>query len=295
MTSPEFTSNRDNYCYRHPDRQSFVLCQRCMRTICPECQTQAAVGVICPECMKEERKNRTPAQKRAQRRWGRGAVLAPATGTPVVTYAIVGVTAFFWLLGLIPGLGPALRSELLFNAGYLYPAYNGGIFEPWRLLTAALVHSSIFHVGFNMLSLWVIGRTLEPMLGRWRFLTLYVLGAIGGSVAVACLAPSVSTVGASGAIFALFGALLIIGRHLGANVTGILVLLGINLVIGFIPVFNIAWQAHIGGAVVGIVIAFILTRTRRRDRRWAQILWLVGVAVVLVLLVAFVPPLVMGV
>ncbi|MGW8482698.1 rhomboid family intramembrane serine protease [Microbacterium sp. NPDC055903] len=295
MTSPEFTSNRDNFCYRHPDRQSFVLCQRCLRTICPECQTQAAVGVICPECMKEERKNRTPAQKRAARRWGRSAVLAPASGTPIVTYAIIGVTVFFWLLGLIPGFGPVLRSELLFHAAFLYPDLNGGVFEPWRLLTAALTHSSIFHVGFNMLSLWVIGRTLEPMLGRWRFLTLYVLGAIGGSVAVACIDPTVATVGASGAIFALFGSLLVIGRQLGANITGLLVLFGINLVIGFIPYFNIAWQAHIGGAVVGAAVAFIILRTRRRDQRWVQIVSLIGVAVVLGLLVAFIPPLVLGV
>ncbi len=293
MTSAEFTSNRDNYCYRHPDRQSFVLCQRCMRTVCPECQTPAAVGVICPECMKQERKNRTPAQKRAERRWGRGRAVAAPAGTPIVTLSIVGITAFFWLLGLIPGFGSILRSELLFNAFYLYPQYNGGVFEPWRLLTAALVHSSIFHVGFNMLSLWVIGRTLEPMLGRWRFLTLYVLGAIGGSVAVACIAPANSTVGASGAIFALFGALLVIGRQLGANVTGLLVLFGINLVIGFIPGFNIAWQAHIGGAVVGAAVAFIVLRTRRRDQRTLQILLLIAVAVVLALLVAFIPPLVL--
>jgi len=293
MTSPEFTSNRDNYCYRHPGRQSFVLCQRCLRTICPECQTQAAVGVICPECLKNERKNRTPAQKRAARRWGRGSILAPATGRPVVTYAIMAVTAFVWLLTLIPDFGSSVRTALMFFAPYLYPNLNGGIFEPWRLVTAALVHSDgIWHVGLNMLSLWVIGRTLEPMLGRWRFLTLYVLGAIGGSVAVACIAPGTPTVGASGAVFALFGALLIIGRHMGANVTGILVILGLNLVMGFL-IPGVAWQAHIGGAVVGALVALIYTRTRRREQRKWQILWIAALVIVLGALVAYVPPLVL--
>jgi hypothetical protein len=60
MTTSEFHANPDNFCYRHPGRQSFVLCQRCMRTICPECQTQAPVGVICPECMQEQRRSQTP-------------------------------------------------------------------------------------------------------------------------------------------------------------------------------------------------------------------------------------------
>jgi membrane associated rhomboid family serine protease len=293
MTNPDFASNRDNFCYRHPGRQSFVLCQRCMRTICPECQTQAAVGVICPECLKEQQKNRTPAQKKAQRRWGRTAVLAPASGRPVVTYAIMALTAFVWLLTLIPGFGQDVRAALGFYTPYLYPHLNGGVFEPWRLLTAALVHSGLWHVGFNMLSLWIIGRTLEPMLGRWRFLTLYALSALGGSVAVACLAPTTFVVGASGAVFGLFGALIIIGRQMGANITGILVIIGINLVIGFVPGFNVSWQAHIGGAVTGLLVALIVTRTRRRDQRRWQILWLIALGVGLVAIVAFVPPLIL--
>jgi membrane associated rhomboid family serine protease len=290
MTSTEFASNRDNYCYRHPDRQSFVLCQRCLRTICPECQTQAAVGVICPECMKEQRKSQTQAQKRANRRWGRGSVAAVTQGEkPIVTYAILAVTAFVGLLQLIPGF--EITRQLLFAAVYLYPDLNGGIFEPWRLLTAALVHGGIWHIALNMLALWMIGRSLEPMLGRWRFLTLYVLGALGGSVAVAIISPGTATVGASGAVFALLGALLVIGRHVGANIRGILVILGINLVIGFIPGFNIAWQAHVGGAIVGALVAFIFARTRRPNQRIWQILALVAVFVALIVAVVLIPPL----
>lgn len=295
MTSPEFASNRDNYCYRHPDRQSFVLCQRCMRTICPECQTQAAVGVICPECMAAERKSRTPAQKRAQRQWGRsrGALAAVTSGKPMVTYVIIAVTGFISLLQLIPGFDAPMTQAFAFQAGFLYPNLNGGIFEPWRLLTSLLVHGGLWHAGLNMLALWMIGRSLEPMLGRWRFLSLYLLGGLGGSVAVAILAPMTPVVGASGAVFALFGALLVIGLHMGANMTGLFIILGINLVIGFIPGFRIAWQAHIGGAVIGALVGLIILRTRKRGQRTWQILLLIAVALLLIAAVFLIPPLIL--
>ena len=142
----------------------------------------------------------------------------------------------------------------------------------------ALVHSGFWHVGLNMLALWLIGRSLEPLLGRWRFLTLYVLSAIGGSVAVALLSPMTPVVGASGAIFGLFGALLIIGRHIGANITGIAIILGMNLVIGFIPGFNVSWQAHIGGLLTGLAIGFLFTRTKKKSQRTVQLLLLAAVA-----------------
>ncbi|MEV4776604.1 rhomboid family intramembrane serine protease [Microbacterium sp. LWH12-1.2] len=293
MTSSEFTGNRDNFCYRHPDRQSFVLCQRCMRTVCPECQTQAPVGVICPECMTAERKNRTPAQKRAQRRWGGGGTItAVRSGKPVVTYALLAVTSFISLLQMIPGVGGQITDALLFAAPYLYPSLSPYPFEPWRLLTAMLVHGGFVHLALNMLALWMLGQTLEPMLGRARYLALYLISGLGGSVAVAVIAPTTATVGASGAIFGLMASLLIIGRHLGANVTGILVILGINFAFGFF-VGGIAWQAHLGGAIVGALIAFILTRTRRREQRTLQIILLTAVAVILLVIVAFIPPLIL--
>ncbi|WP_091228421.1 rhomboid family intramembrane serine protease [Microbacterium sp. 3J1] len=292
MTTPEFADNRDNFCYRHPDRQSFVLCQRCLRTICPECQTQAAVGVICPECMAAERKNRTPAQKRAERRWrGRGSTMtATSSGTPVVTYALLLITSIIGLLQIVPGLGDALTGILRFNALYLYPQFGVFPFEPWRALTAVFAHGGFIHLALNMLALWMLGQSLEPMLGRARFLSLYLISGLGGSVAVALIAPGLYTVGASGAIFGLMAALLIIGRHIGANVTGILVILGINFVIGFF-IGGIAWQAHLGGAVVGALVAFILTRTRRRDQRTWQIVLLAATAVLLVAVMFIVPPL----
>ncbi|NHI15907.1 rhomboid family intramembrane serine protease [Microbacterium excoecariae] len=294
MTSTTPSRNPDNYCYRHPDRQSFVLCQRCLRTVCPECQTQASVGVICPQCLKEQRKNRTPAQKRAARRWGRGggSVLSSfGSGDTKVMTALFVVTAVVYLLQMLGSVVPGFRIEswLLFWAPLIYPDASG-TFQPWRILTAAFVHSSFWHLALNMLALWMVGRVLEPLLGSGRFLATYLLSAAGGSVAVALLSFGTPVVGASGAVFGLFGALVVIGRRAGANMTGMLVVLGINLVIGFLPGMNIAWQAHVGGLAVGALVGLILTRTRRRTQRGLQIGLLVGLGVVLVAALA-IPPL----
>lgn len=289
MSSADFARNSTNFCYRHPDRQSFVLCQRCLRTICPECQTQAAVGVICPECLAEQAASRTPAQRTAERRWSRSRAVAVGDTRPLVTYAIIAVTSLAFLIGLIPGVGETVQDALAFWAPTLYPELTG-TFEPWRLLTAALVHSGFWHIGLNMLALWLMGRSLEPLLGRWRFLTLYVLSALGGSVAVALLSFTTPVVGASGAIFGLFGALIVIGRHIGANIAGIAIILAINLAIGFIPGFNVSWQAHVGGLVVGALVGLVYARTRSARRRGLQIGLLVLIAIVLLALL-LVPPL----
>ena len=98
MSTQDFQRNRENFCYRHPDRQSFVLCQRCLRTICPECQTQGAVGVICPECLRDQQKAQSPAQKKAERRWSRPRAMSASSGQPVVTYTIIAITVFVYLL-----------------------------------------------------------------------------------------------------------------------------------------------------------------------------------------------------
>ena len=263
---------RNNFCYRHPDRQSFVLCQRCGRTVCGECQTPGAVGVICPECMNEQRKSAPRTRTATFRR---------SNDKPVVTYSILGVTAFVFLLQLIPGLG--ITERLLYAGLYSYPI----AFEPWRMLTTALVHSQnfILHVGLNMYSLWLFGQALEPMLGRARFLTLYLISAFAGSLGVLFLSvPNQAVVGASGAIFGLMGAFLVIQRKLGGNMNGLLVLVGINLVIGFIPGTSIAWQAHVGGLIGGALVGLIYYSTRGVRQKKLQIGLITALSVVLVAL-----------
>jgi membrane associated rhomboid family serine protease len=260
-----------NVCYRHPDRQSFVLCQRCGRTICGECQTPGAVGFICPEDMKAQR------QSAPRNRIG----VRISNSSPIVTYAIIAVTAFVFLLQWIPGLG--VTNALLYAGVYSDPAY--GAFQPWRMLTAVFVHSQgfIFHILLNMYTLWIFGRILETMLGHWRFLALYLVAGFAGSLGVLFLsAPQTAVVGASGAIFGLLGAFLVIQRRMGADTRGLLVLLGINLVIGFIPGVNIAWQAHLGGLVGGALIGLILVNTRKRAQQPLQVILIGAVSVLLV-------------
>lgn len=271
-------SERANTCYRHPDRQSFVLCQRCGRTICHECQTPAPVGVICPECMREQRASAPRTRPAALTRLR----CAARGGAPVVTYSIIGVTLAVFLLQLVPGLG--VTSALMYAGAYSAP----GNFEPWRLLTTMSVHSTglIFHVLLNMYILWIFGQLLEGMLGRSRFLALYLISGFAGSVGVLWLSnPLVPVVGASGAVFGLMGAFLVIQRRLGGQATQLYVLLGINLVIGFVPGLNIAWQAHLGGLIGGAIIGWIYIETRKRSQQALQV-WLLAALVVVLLLLS---------
>ncbi|MDH6182331.1 membrane associated rhomboid family serine protease [Microbacteriaceae bacterium SG_E_30_P1] len=258
-----------NVCYRHPNRQSYVLCQRCGRTICPECQTQAAVGVQCPECVREGRAS-VPRTKSPLR-----AAFSRGSTKPVVTWSIIAICVVLFVLQNIPVIG-----NYVVSFGAYRPVFTAIL--PWTLITSAFLHGSIFHILLNMYSLFIIGPVLERMLGRGRFLALYLLSALGGSVAVLLLAPASLVVGASGAIFGLLGAFFVIQRRLGGTNVQLLVIVGLNLVIGFVPGLNIAWQAHIGGLVAGAAVALVFVRTRRADQRTTQILFVSLIAVALV-------------
>ena len=270
MSAPDAASA--DFCYRHPDRRSFIVCQRCTRTICPSCQTQAAVGFHCPECVNEARANAprtSPKLTTKVRRLATG-------GGPIVTYSLIGVTAFVYVLQLLLG---GIMTNLLAYA----PILTG--VEPWRMLTTVFVHSqtSFLHILFNMFTLFIFGRLLEPAIGHGRFLLLYLLSGFGGSLAVLLLNPDGVVVGASGAVYGLFGAFFAIQRGLGGNSAQLIVLIGINLLIGFF-VPGIAWQAHVGGLLIGGLIGLILLKTRGPRHRRRQVLMLGGVAIGMVLL-----------
>ncbi|WP_248305682.1 rhomboid family intramembrane serine protease [Agromyces sp. H66] len=206
---------------------------------------------------------------------------AAGRGAPVVTYTLIGITLAVFLLQLIPGL--AVTDRLLYAGVYSLP-FN---FEPWRMLTSVFVHSTrlLFHVLLNMYILWIFGQLLEGLLGRWRFLALYLIAGFAGSVGVLWLGDlRTGVVGASGAVFGLMGAFLVIQRRLGGQTTQLFVLLGINLVIGFIPGFNIAWQAHLGGLVAGALVGLIYVETRKRSQQAMQVWLLVALVAVLVVL-----------
>lgn len=223
-------------CYRHPDRVTFVSCNRCGRPVCPECMRSASVGQQCVDCVQQAAQT-IVAPARTSRRTG---------PLPVVSYTLIAINvAVFVLQGAIPGLWDqlALTPNKVANGEY------------YRLLTSTFAHSGITHILFNMYALYVLGPELERHLGRGRFLSLYGLSALGGSVLVYLLtAPGVSTVGASGAIYGLFGATFVASKRLNLDVRWLIGLIAINLAITFyIP--NISWQGHIGGLITGGVVA----------------------------------------
>lgn len=197
------------------------------------------------------------------------------SSTPVVTYSLIAACVLVYIAQLFSGQ--------VTNA-LLYPPFFTEV-EPWRMVTSMFVHSpgSYLHILFNMFSLFVIGPPLEVALGRWRFLSLYMLSGLGGSVAVLFLAPATGVLGASGAIFGLLGAFFIIQRSLGGRNVQIMIVIGINLVIGFL-IPNIAWQAHVGGLIVGGIVAYALFKTRSPRQKNTQLLLLVGVLVGLIVL-----------
>lgn len=257
-------------CPRHPDRVSYVRCQRCGRPACPECSVQASVGVQCVDCVREAQRT-APVHRTAL-----GAPLR--TGRPVVTYTIIALCLVSYVLQLsVDGWTGRLA----------FSPFTGEL-EPWRFVTAAFLHSTqIFHVALNMYALWIVGPYLENLLGRARFISLYLLSAIGGHVAVVLLADPLSaswftgTVGASGAVFGLFGAIFVVMRRMGQEARGMLVIIGLNLVVGFV-VPNISWQGHLGGLVTGAVLGAAYAFAPRERRTIVSITATVAVAVLLV-------------
>ena len=253
-------------CYRHPDTPTFIRCQRCERSVCVQCQVPAPVGVICPECLGQ-------AQARAPR-VGREALGGRSNQTPVVTYTLIAITALFYVLQWIPGLDAT--NYLAYSPLYSFGEYGaiGAPYEPWRMITAVFTHSTgfVFHILLNMYTLWIFGQMLERMLGKARFITLYLASGLAGSLGVMFWAPhDTFVVGASGAIFGLMGAYLVIQRKLGGETTQLLVLVGINLIIGFLPGMSVSWQAHLGGLLGGALLGFIFVQTRKYTQKRLQL------------------------
>ena len=233
-------------CPRHPGVRSVDYCKRCNRPMCVDCLIPTEVRSICVDCTS------------SKRGWVRQASRAAQMGAPVVTYAMMATCVLMYLATWV---FPSLKSSLALVPLFLMS-------RPWTILTGAFLHGGLLHILFNMLSLYWVGRAIEPVLGWWRFLTVYLVSALGGSafiLAWCLIQPSeilVGTVGASGAVFGLFGAVFVLQRLGGADTTPILTLLGINLVYGFLA-SGISWQAHIGGAVAGVAATWVLARLAR--------------------------------
>jgi membrane associated rhomboid family serine protease len=251
-------------CYRHPNRETGVSCSNCGRPICPDCMTPTSVGMRCPECAKQRTKVHT--------------IRSMAT-EPRVTYALIAINVVVYL---------AIQNNTLFNDLALLghaqtpfgsvPGLGVAHGEYWRLVTGGFLHANVLHIAFNMYLLYVIGQQLELVMGNVRFAALYIAALLAGSAGALVADPTINTVGASGAVFGLMGAMVIEQRARGldpfaggifGSIGGLIV---INLVFSF-AVSGISIGGHIGGLIGGTIAAWLMTEAiRRRMPSYAPLL-----------------------
>jgi membrane associated rhomboid family serine protease len=284
-------------CYRHPKRETYIRCVRCDRSICPECMNEAAVGFQCPECVADGRRTQRPART-AFGGSGAGAygyVTKVLVGinvvVMVVSVALVGGGGLFGggFGGLLGGSTPLTEAGSVFGlARYRNMATGAIVHLPdgvadgqfYRLFTSMFLHYGVLHLLLNMWALWVLGRELEARLGSARFLLLYLLAGLGGSVACYVFTPAAHAAGASGAIYGLFAALFVVFRRLNLSTTGIVTVLVINLIFSF-SAPNISIAAHLGGLVIGAIVGVALAYPPRQIRNRVLAAAVAGVVLVL--------------
>ncbi|MFI1394452.1 rhomboid family intramembrane serine protease [Streptomyces sp. NPDC020681] len=272
-------------CYNHAGRETGIRCARCERPICTDCMIDASVGFQCPECVRK----------------GSGTGHAPAANQPrtvaggtieadpfFVTKILVAINVAVYVVVLALGDRFLAETELIGLArspqlGFDVIGVADG--EWYRLITATFLHEEVQHILFNLISLWVLGRMVEPALGRSRFLAVYLIAGLGGSaLAYLLAAPNQPSLGASGAIFGLMGAFAVLARRANLDMRPVIALLALSLFFTFTWA-NISWEGHIGGLVAGGLVTAGLVYAPREHRRLVQI---GSCAVVLLAIVAIV-------
>lgn len=284
-------------CYRHRNRQTFLRCVRCDKPICADCRIDAPVGFQCPDCVAQGR--RTMRQARSSfgggaRAGAAGTVTKTLIGANVAVFVLAVITAGtlaaattsvltpLHLFGAEIGYRPGFSTQVpvdLFGLTFSAPVVAAGGY--YRMITAMFLHFGVIHLLFNMVVLWMLGRVLERDLGPARFFTAYMLSGLAGSVAVYLFSYQSATAGASGAVYGLFGLLIMVNRKLRRDNQGIYVLLGLNLVLTIVWGFSLA--GHVGGLIGGLICGAILTFTprERRQLHWIGFaLFLAALAVV---------------
>lgn len=241
------------HCYRHPDRETGVSCSSCGRPICPDCMTPTPVGMRCPECASQKTR-----------------VVRNPTGTPgfettPATYVLIAINVIVFLVEIATGGGGFFTvgiTQFVAEFALFGPSVAEG--EWYRLVTSGFLHAGIIHIGFNMFLLLILGRLLEPALGTPRFLVLYFASLLAGSLGALVVEPNAVTIGASGAVFGLAGAVFIIARGRGmdalAGEIGFLILF--NLILSFASP-RISVGGHVGGLIGGAICALIIVAAEK--------------------------------
>jgi membrane associated rhomboid family serine protease len=230
-------------CYRHPSRETGVSCSNCGKPICPDCMTATPVGMRCPDCARQRTQTRSLQSMHVE---------------PIATYVLIAINVAIFL--------GARQSANATNDLVLFgPSVAGG--DYWRLLTAGFLHVEFLHIIMNMLSLYWLGRLIEPALGHVRFVAIYLASLFAGSLGVMLVSPDEPTLGASGAIYGLLGAAIVMARNRNISLvqSGLLPILAINFALT-LTVPNISLGGHVGGLIGGLLATFLVEEIAKRRR-----------------------------
>jgi membrane associated rhomboid family serine protease len=259
-------------CYRHPDRETYIRCTRCERSICPDCMISASVGFQCPQCVAEGKASAPVIKTRLG---------AKAIARPYVTFALIGLNVVAFALTMLSRADPQSGLDQVTADYGMWPIGVALGDEYYRLATAMFLHAGLAHIAVNMLALWVIGPQLEALFGHVRYTVLYLVAGLGGSVASFWFSsPNVVGVGASGAIFGLMGAMVVVAKRLNVDMRPYIGIIVINVVIGFVFA-GIDWRAHFGGLVTGVLVGLLFAYAPVKGRIAVQV---AGVLVIVGLL-----------
>jgi membrane associated rhomboid family serine protease len=284
--------NPDDYCYRHPDRPSFVLCEKCGRTICLECQNHVAGQVLCPDDARRSNVTMMPVNARpprvkkvrAEPRW-----LSRLTErVPVVTLILMALIALIWLVDLV--WNPGVLEPHLWMIGGAFTVSTGApvhypALGPWTVVTSMISNyaggDGFLSVVFSLFSLFIIGRVLEPELGRVKFLAAYVLSGLGASVFALLFSGVVESAG--DAIFGLIAVFAVLIRGRGANMIWLYAVIALNIIaIALSSSRAVIWQGAVGGLLIGVAVGFTLLIEPSPQTNSRQRLILIGIGVALV-------------
>jgi membrane associated rhomboid family serine protease len=274
-------------CYRHSSRETGVSCSNCGRPICPDCMTPTSVGMRCPECASDRTKvHSMPRRAPGATAFSDAVLHDPRTWSVTHILIFINVAVFLWEVAGGVSLSGNSAGGYAYNQGALFgPLLSHGYHQYWRLLTSGFIHASIFHIGMNMLSLWFVGRSLEPAIGKMYFTAVYFTSLLAGSFGVLLLTPDSPALGASGAIFGVFGALIMLAqaRRIPLWQSGLLPMLIFNLVFTLtIPGVSIGAQG--GGLVAGLLTGkLVVEYGEKRNRRDLVLGACVAIAVISVI------------
>jgi membrane associated rhomboid family serine protease len=246
------------YCYRHPDRETGLACSECGRPICADCATFAPVGIRCPDHAGTRRgptsRVKPPTVRRAQG-------VALGTNRAPVTYTLIALNVLIYFYGATQFGGLNSPGSGIVLPGSLYRRWV--LFGPWvphggwyRLVSSMFLHENLLHIGFNMYVLWAIGRIVEQYLGTARYIGLYFVAGLAGSAGALLVLPTTAVLGASGAIFGILGAMMVLEWQITGSLAGqAAALVAINLGLSFV-IPGISWGSHVGGLIGGILVMF---------------------------------------